>query len=48
MIPTKPSGYSIPDGLPEWSVKFWERSSFAENKLAERKKTYLLNLKFHV
>ena len=23
MIPTKPSGYSVPDALSEWSVKFW-------------------------
>ena len=23
MISTKPSGYCIPDRLPEWSVKFW-------------------------
>ena len=23
MIPTKPSGYSAPHRLPEWSVKFW-------------------------
>src|SRR6202043_3194166 len=22
MIPTKPSGYSVPDALSEWSVKF--------------------------
>jgi len=24
MTPTKLSGYSVPDRLPEWSVKFWE------------------------
>jgi len=23
MTPTKLSGYSVPDRLPEWSVKFW-------------------------
>jgi len=26
MIPTKPSGYSVPDALSEWSVKFWAGS----------------------
>src|SRR5215469_9855908 len=23
IIPTKPSGYSVADRVPEWSVKFW-------------------------
>src|SRR4029077_9515251 len=33
MIPTKLFGYSVPDRLPEWSVKFWSHRLFKCSRL---------------